>query len=208
MKELFLYRIRQAEKPSKKEKYIRKVMMWIVADIVSLAFASSLFMQALEPAHYEYTRSDVRAEVEQNRGLLTDETVPPTDGRGVHEEGGKAPATPLAIIKKVAQEEGIDWKVLAALFQKETQGDCSRIGDTHLPKASVGCYQISRIYHPEVTDKQAMDLEWSSHWTAKRLKAKAEKWGMQTAVALHNGSPSNPAVQAYLADVNRIIASL
>jgi len=203
-----MYRIRQAEKPSKKEKYIRKVMMWIVVDIVSIAFAVSLFTEALESTYtVTVTRSDVRAKVEQSQSSLTAQVTPQTDGRGVHENGG-ADTQPLSIIKKVAQEEGIDWKVLAALFQKETQGDCTRIGDTHLPKASVGCYQISRIYHPEVTDKQAMDLEWSSHWTAKRLKAKADKWGMQTAVAMHNGSPSNPAVQAYLADVNRIIASL
>lgn len=136
------------------------------------------------------------------------------DGALAREEGGEAksiqPArtASLKIIQTVAAEEGIDWKILAALHQKETSWNCSVIGDTHLSKASVGCYQISRIYHPEVTDEQAMDLVWSSHWTAKRLKAKAAVHGWDNAIAMHNGSPSNPAVQEYLSDVRKIIESL
>lgn len=114
----------------------------------------------------------------------------------------------MDVIKKVASEEGINWKVLYGIFLKETQGNCTRIGDTHLSKASVGCYQISRIYHPEVTDDQAMDLEWSSRWTAKRLKLKAEKFGMDTAIALHNGNPKLPQVQKYLQDVKENMSKL
>lgn len=209
MKELFLYRIRQAEKPSKKEKHIRTVMMWIVIDIVALVFAFSLYQEALASSYtVEITRSYDRKLVDQNAEGVTTGNIPQTSiDNGVVVEEGDVPAS-LTTIKKVAEEESIDWKILAALFQKETQWNCSRIGDTHLPKASVGCYQISRIYHPEVTDAQAMDLEWSSHWTAKRLKAKADKWGMETAIMMHNGSPKNPAVQAYLADIKQIMKTL
>lgn len=207
MKELFIYRIQQAEKPSKKEKYIRKVAGWIFIDIVFLALAASIYTEVAKGYTVEIVRSVAREEGEQNRVGFIAENIPRTDDKGVDEEG-EVDTQPLQIIKKVASEEGVDWKILAALFQKETQWNCSRIGDTHLPKASVGCYQISRIYHPEVTDKQAMDLEWSSHWTAKRLKAKADKWGMDTAIAMHNGNPTNPSVQAYLKDIKSIIKTL
>ena len=206
MKEIFIYRIQQAEKPSKREKYIRKVAGWIIIDIVFLALAASIYTEVAKGYTVEIVRSVVRPEAEAVD--QAHEIAEAEDGVGVDEEGGQDTRQALQIIKKVAGEEGVDWKVLAALFQKETQGDCSRIGDTHLPKASVGCYQISRIYHPEVTDKQAMDLEWSSHWTAKRLKAKADKWGMDTAIKLHNGTPGNPIVDAYYQDIKSIIASL
>jgi len=147
MKELFLYRIKQAEKPSKKEKYIRKVMMWIVVDIVSLAFASSLYMQALEPEHYEITRSDVRAEVDQNIPRLTAQDIPPTDGMGVHEEGGETPVNPLAIIKEVFGEQA---EAATKIAKCESQLEPTRIGDEHLISKdgeeiigrSIGIFQI------------------------------------------------------------------
>lgn len=42
---------------------------------------------------------------------------------------------------------------------------------------SRGCAQISRIYHPEVTDEQANDLIFSVHWTIKQILAgKIDEW--------------------------------
>lgn len=117
-------------------------------------------------------------------------------------------AADVEAIKQVAEKEGVDWKVLGAVFVKETQGDCKREGDTDFIKPSWGCYQINKHYHPEVTWEQATDLSWSSQWTAKRLKAKAEKHGWDNAIAMHNGNPKLPKVQAYLADVKRIMETL
>lgn len=111
-------------------------------------------------------------------------------------------------LKKVGRETGVDWKVLYGIFIKESQGDCERIGDTHLAQPSIGCFQISLIYHPEIKLSQAIDLEWSARWTAERLKKYAEKGGIDYAVAKHNGNPNLPQVQAYLQDVKKIIASL
>ena len=207
MKELFLYRIKQAEKPSKKEKYIRKVMMWIAVDIVFLALAVSLYNEALHTSYtIEITRSDVREEEGHNRTVgFTPETIPQTDGMGVHEEGGSP--DPLAIIKKVAKEEGIDWKVLYAIGQKESQYQPNRIGDTHLPNPSVGYFQINKWYHKDVTTEQANDLEWSARWTAKRLK-KNEWRGESEMIRSHNGLVASHSNDWYVDDVKSIIASL
>jgi len=114
----------------------------------------------------------------------------------------------IEVIQKVAQKEEIDWKILMALFIKETQGDCNREGDKDFIKPSWGCYQINKHYHPEVTWEQATDIEWSSYWTANRLKEKAAKYGWDNAIAMHNGNPKTPAVQEYLKDVKEIIKSL
>ena len=206
MKELFLYRIRQAEKPSKKEKYIRKVMMWVVVDIVFLALAVSLFNEAL---HATYTvvieRSEAREKVGQNIPSHEVTAFPLSDDRGVKE--GEVSPDPLLTIKKVAQEEGVDWKVLYAIGQKESQYQPNRIGDTHLPNPSIGYFQINTWYHKEVTRAQANDLEWSARWTAKRLK-KNEWRGESEMIRSHNGLVANHSNDWYVEDVKTIIASL
>lgn len=179
--------LRKREHPSKKEKKVRSVCSLVLIDIIVwlVVFTS---LPTSEPLVFENRAlaSNLKPE-----SIVVEESLSQSD-----------------VIKKVASEEGIDWKILYGIFLKETQGNCTRIGDTHLSKASVGCYQISRIYHPEVTDEQAMDLEWSSHWTAKRLKSKAEKFGMDNAIAMHNGNPKLPQVQKYLQDVKENISKL
>jgi hypothetical protein len=65
------------------------------------------------------------------------------------------------ILQRVGAKYGIDWKILKGMFLKETQGDCSRIGDKQMPAPSVGCFQISTYFH-KVSYENAMDLEWSA----------------------------------------------
>lgn len=150
---------------------------------------------------WEFTNEPVTG-VEEIR-TVSDESTSPEEGNLL-----VGNPTPVQVIQKVAEKEGIDWKILYALFQKETQGNCNREGDHQFIKTSIGCYQINRYFHPEVTWEQATDLEWSSHWTAKRLKRNADKYGMANAIMRHNGSPTNPAVQAYYQDVKQIIETL
>lgn len=147
MKELFIYRIKQAEKPSKKEKYIRKVMMWIVVDIVAIAFAASLYMQALESVYtVEIVRSEAREEVGQNHQSLTTQVFPLSDDRGVDEEG-EVDTQPLSIIKKVFGEHA---EAAEKIARCESQLNPTRIGDTHLTSKdgdeiigrSIGIFQI------------------------------------------------------------------
>ena len=147
MKELFLYRIKQAEKPSKKEKYIRKVMMWIAVDIVFLALAVSLYNEALHTSYtIEITRSDVREGEGHNRTVgFTPETIPQSDGMGVDEEGGSP--DPLAIIKEVFGEKA---EAAEKIARCESQLNPERIGDEHLTSRdgeeiigrSIGLFQI------------------------------------------------------------------
>ena len=114
-----------------------------------------------------------------------------------------------AVLKKVGAETGIDWKVLYGIFMKETQLDCDKMGDFQMSKPSIGCFQISLHYHPEIKLSQATDLGWSAKWTAERMKKTLDSTGsMDLAIMAHNGDPSNPKVQQYLKDVKANMVGL
>lgn len=150
MKELFLYRIKQAEKPSKKEKYIRKVMMWIVVDIVFLALAVSLYNEALHTSYtVEITRWDARKSVEFVEGVNTQastQTSIDTLAQKGNEEGAASP-DPLQIIKKVFGEKA---EAAEKIARCESGLNPERIGDEHLTSKdgdevigrSIGIFQI------------------------------------------------------------------
>lgn len=71
---------------------------------------------------------------------------------------------------------------------------------------SYGLFQISRHYHPEVTVEQALDPYFSAIWTLNRLVAYGYPEHRDTAVRLHNGSPTNPKTLTYLNTVNKYIS--
>lgn len=87
----------------------------------------------------------------------------------------------LGIIKRVAGEEGIDWKVLYSIAVVETRCNPNAIGDGG---NSYGAFQIYLPAHPTITKKQATDFEWSARWTAKRI-AKYSDLNLQ--FKQHNG---------------------
>lgn len=92
-------------------------------------------------------------------------------GDEVHVELPSLEASPLSTIQKVAQEEGIDWKLLQAICYIESRCDSSRIGDNG---NSYGAFQIYLSAHPTITKAQAQDFEWAARWTAKHGKKYAD----------------------------------
>ncbi len=71
----------------------------------------------------------------------------------------------------------------SALFltNKESGWVTDKVGDTHLicnapkspnfgkPQRSRGVWQISDCWHPEVTDAQAFDVIWATHWAMQTM---------------------------------------
>lgn len=121
-------------------------------------------------------------------------------------EALSAEPSPISLIKANAGE--IDWKVLYGIYMKESSGDCSRVGDKHLPKPSYGCYQWSLYHHPDLDIECAKDLACSTRMTAERLARYARVGGIDYAIRKHNGGTDNPATLQYLKDVQKIIQSL
>jgi hypothetical protein len=94
--------------------------------------------------------------------------------------------SPLSIedkIRKVAEKYEIDWKILKAICIKESNCDSSRTGDGG---KSWGAYQIYSVAHPNITEEQARDFDWSTEWTAQRLNAH-KHLGEYEMIRSHNG---------------------
>lgn len=71
---------------------------------------------------------------------------------------------------------GDEWKIAYAIMRCESQGEASRVGDTHLPKPSIGLFQINQIWHP-YTAEQLRDPEFNIK-TAKEIRNSGgfERW--------------------------------
>ncbi|MEI9966200.1 MAG: hypothetical protein WDN67_00770 [Candidatus Moraniibacteriota bacterium] len=79
--------------------------------------------------------------------------------------------TAFEIIKRVSQEENIDWKLLWSVCQVESECnlnlDCE-IQPGHCDGGySFGAFQIYLPAHPDITETQANDFEWSARWAAE-----------------------------------------
>lgn len=145
MKEIFIYRIKKAEKPSKFEKKLRKVAMWLVIDVVVIAVAVTLFQEALNSSyHVEITRWDASQEPELGK-LMADPQGKGDDGVSVEE--GEVSPDPLLTIKKYFGEKA---EAAEKIAKCESQLDPTRIGDQHLTSKdgdeiigrSIGLFQI------------------------------------------------------------------
>ena len=115
-----------------------------------------------------------------------------------------SPTASISVIQKVAEKEGIDWKILYAICKKESNCNTNRIGDSG---KSLGAFQIHTGYHPEISKEKATNLEWSAEWTAKRLKRYAYL-GESEMIRSHNGLIANNANAYYVTDIYEIIKSL
>lgn len=120
------------------------------------------------------------------------------------EGGAGSPVAPqVEVIKKVAEKEGIDWKILYGICKKESNCNGDRVGDSG---NSYGYFQIHQKYHPG-TIKCAKDLKCAAEWTAKRLKRHAHL-GEYEMLRSHNGLVANNANAYYVEDIYQIIKSL
>lgn len=93
-------------------------------------------------------------------------------------EDTKQPVTqefeaPEATIRRLAEETGFKWPdYLIRLAKCESQFDPKATNtQNNFPKTSKdrGIFQISDYWHSEVTDEQAYDVEWATHWTMDRI---------------------------------------
>ncbi len=99
------------------------------------------------------------------------------------DDGGEvAPSGVDAILKRVANQEGVDWKLLKAICMTESHCRPEAIGDGG---DSWGAFQINKPAHPTLTIEQATDIEWSARWTAKHSKPYADNIAL--ACKAHNG---------------------
>ncbi len=207
--------IKTARKVNKVKRNIKTLALVILGAtivasyLVAYSEAKELIAATSEKGRWVFVNDALAATAEEKEPEQVKKALPENVG---FTEGGrfyKLSDESLAAIVTAADERGLDWKVLVAIHWKETRFKCNRDGYAEGHKQpDWGCFQISHHYHPNVTWDQATDITWSSEWTADRLKRYADKYSIDEAIMRHNGSPSNPKVQAYHADVLRLIGEL
>jgi Transglycosylase SLT domain len=84
------------------------------------------------------------------------------------------PAQVKAYIQTQATEYGVNPKLALWIVKHESQFNPHAKGDG---EASRGLWQISRIYHPEVSDAVAFNVASSTEWSLERIRSgKVNEW--------------------------------
>ena len=79
-----------------------------------------------------------------------------------------------AYVQRQALEYGVDPHLALWIVKHESQFNPRAKGDG---EASRGLWQISRIYHPEVSDAVAFNVASSTEWSLERIRSgKAYEW--------------------------------
>jgi hypothetical protein len=79
-----------------------------------------------------------------------------------------------AYVRTQAAQQGVDPQLALWIVKHESSFNPRARGDG---EASRGLWQISRVYHPEVTDAQAFSVESSTEWSLGRIRAgKVNEW--------------------------------
>lgn len=110
----------------------------------------------------------------------------------------------LQTIKRISTEHDMDWKVVKAICDVESNCNSDRVGDNG---NSFGAYQIYRPAHPNITHDQACNFEWATEFTVKRLK-RHENMGREEMIRSHNGLPSDMRNMWYVDRVKNRISQL
>jgi hypothetical protein len=87
---------------------------------------------------------------------------------------GPAPQAVKAYVQTQALEHRIDPRIALWIVRHESQFNPRAKGDG---EASRGLWQISRIYHPEVSDAMAFSVASSTEWSLERIReGKVNEW--------------------------------
>jgi hypothetical protein len=81
------------------------------------------------------------------------------------------------LVREKARSSNLNEDKVLFITKCESELDPTKLGDGNLtcpstgrPMRSRGLWQINQCYHPEVSDKQAFDPEWSTNWAIKMFK--------------------------------------
>jgi hypothetical protein len=101
--------------------------------------------------------------------------VPAIPSKPVKLPGDKPTAREVqAYVQKQAREHGVNPALALWIVQHESQFNPRAKGDG---EASRGLWQISKIYHPEVSDAVAFNIASSTEWSLERIRSgKVMEW--------------------------------
>ena len=155
-----------------------KKLLWLVFYSLPLvAFSANLTKPRAEEAQPRNSQSDsmpVKVIIYKFR-----EAQPAgrsaAQGISARRAGGVAAAQAVkTYVESQARQYGVDPSLAVWITRHESQFNPRARGDGD---ASRGLWQISKIYHPEVSDEVAFDVASSTRWSLGQIRAgKAREW--------------------------------
>ena len=102
-------------------------------------------------------------------------SLPRIPGNPLKLHGDKSTAQEVkAYVQTQATEYGVNPKLALWIVKHESEFNPRARGDG---EASRGLWQISRIYHPEVSDAMAFNVALSTEWSLERIRSgKVKEW--------------------------------
>ena len=104
------------------------------------------------------------------------------------------------LIREQARANNLDEEKIIFIARCESQIEPDALGDGHLVCSrtqervrSRGVWQINNCAHPEISDEQAFDLEWSTDWAIEIFKKGEEtkEWRRCTSKYIKNHLATN-----------------
>lgn len=156
---------------------IKKLLWLIFYSLPLIAFAANLTEPRTEvarPQTLQTFSSPVKVIIYKSRRAQL-AGLPRALGNSVKLHGGIPAAQAVkAYVEAQAMKYGVNPTLAIWIVKHESQFNPRAKGDG---EASRGLWQISKIYHPEVTDAVAFNVASSTDWSLDRIRAgKAYEW--------------------------------
>ncbi len=156
---------------------IKKLLCFTFYSLPVVAFAANFTQpraQAVSPHSAPNYSQPVKVTIYKSRRAQP-ASLPRLSANPLRLQGGLPSAQAVkAYVRTQAVEHGVNPKLALWIVKHESQYNPQAKGDG---EASRGLWQISRIYHPEVSDAMAFNVASSTEWSLERIRSgKASEW--------------------------------
>lgn len=156
---------------------IKKLLCLTFYSLPVVAFAANFTeprAQAVSPQRMESASLPVKVTIYKSRPAQL-EGLSRIQANSLKPQSEKMSAQELrAYVQTQAMESGVSPKLALWIVKHESSFNPSAQGDG---EASRGLWQISRIYHPEVSDAMAFGVASSTAWSLERIRSgKVKEW--------------------------------
>lgn len=156
---------------------IKKLLSLTFYSLPVVAFAANFTgtrAPAISPQRTESASLPVQVTIYKSR-RLQEEGTPRIRFNPLKLQSEKAEAREIkTYVQAQAAEYGVNPKLALWIVKHESEFNPTARGDG---EASRGLWQISRIYHPEVSDAAAFDVVSSTAWSLERIRSgRVNEW--------------------------------
>jgi Transglycosylase SLT domain len=163
--------------PAMKPTFIKKLLWLVFYSLPVIAFAANLTeprTEVVRPPNPQNISMPVNVIIYKSRRAQLTSVSHVLGGSAKLRSGVAAALAVKAFVEAQALKRGVDLRLAIWIVKHESQFNPRAKGDG---EASRGLWQISKIYHPEVSDAVAFNAASSTEWSLGRIReGKAYEW--------------------------------